>query len=201
MEIYIVRHGQTYWNTLHKLQGTSDTELNEDGVRLAKLTGEALSELRFDRVYCSPLKRAYDTACYVMAGHDTPIVKDPRLQEMNFGILEGELVEEHMNDPASQMYNLFHAPHLYQVEGGETFFELKERVAGFLQDEIAPLEGQCERIMLVAHGAVNQSVLAHLKGHSMEDFWSGGVQPNCSVIILRLENGTFTIEAEGKTFY
>ena len=38
MEIYLIRHGETEWNTLRKLQGRSDTELNEVGIQLAQLT-------------------------------------------------------------------------------------------------------------------------------------------------------------------
>ena len=62
MDIYIIRHGETEWNTLRRLQGRSDTELNEVGIRLAEITAEALAEIPFDIAFSSPLKRAYKTA-------------------------------------------------------------------------------------------------------------------------------------------
>ena len=37
MKLYIIRHGETAWNVEGRLQGQSDTELNENGVRLAKV--------------------------------------------------------------------------------------------------------------------------------------------------------------------
>ena len=40
MKLYIMRHGETAWNVEGRLQGQSDTELNENGVRLAKVTAE-----------------------------------------------------------------------------------------------------------------------------------------------------------------
>ena len=45
MEIYLIRHGETEWNTLRKLQGRSDTELNEVGIQLAQMTSKALEDI------------------------------------------------------------------------------------------------------------------------------------------------------------
>ena len=42
MKLYIMRHGETAWNVEGRLQGQTDTELNENGVRLAKVTAEGL---------------------------------------------------------------------------------------------------------------------------------------------------------------
>ena len=41
MKVYIIRHGETAWNVQKRLQGVSDTELNEKGIQMAKLTAEA----------------------------------------------------------------------------------------------------------------------------------------------------------------
>lgn len=48
MKLYIIRHGETAWNVEGRLQGQSDTELNENGVRLAKVTAEGLKNIPFD---------------------------------------------------------------------------------------------------------------------------------------------------------
>ncbi len=203
MEIYIIRHGETHWNTERRLQGLSDIELNEDGIRLAKLTGEALKGVHFDRVYSSPLKRAYDTACYITAGREElEVIKDPRLAEMTLGSMEGQRFADFIDDPNSQMHNFFYAPHEYKPdETGEGFADLVARAGAFLRDEIEPLEKTCQRIMLVAHGAVNKAMICNIKGLPLKDFWAGGLQKNCNVIILRLENGSYTIETEEKVFY
>lgn len=47
MKLYIIRHGETKWNVERRLQGASDTDLNEKGIALAKVTGEALKEVPF----------------------------------------------------------------------------------------------------------------------------------------------------------
>ena len=61
MKLYILRHGETQWNVQKRLQGASDTELNEKGIALAEKTGEALKEIPFYCCFTSPLKRAKDT--------------------------------------------------------------------------------------------------------------------------------------------
>ena len=58
MKLYIMRHGETAWNVEGRLQGQSDTELNENGVRLAKVTAEGLKNIPFDLGISSPLRRA-----------------------------------------------------------------------------------------------------------------------------------------------
>ena len=60
--IYFVRHGQTDWNKLGRIQGHSDTELNEEGKNQAQIVKEKLNGIKFDKVFSSPLKRAKETA-------------------------------------------------------------------------------------------------------------------------------------------
>ena len=54
--IYIIRHGQTEMNSRHALQGRSDFALNEAGLQQAQKAAERLRDVRFDRVYSSPLR-------------------------------------------------------------------------------------------------------------------------------------------------
>ena len=78
MKLYIIRHGETSWNVQRRLQGASDTDLNENGITLAKRTGEALKEIPFDLCFTSPLKRAKMTAELILAGRNIPIYDDER---------------------------------------------------------------------------------------------------------------------------
>ena len=87
--LYIMRHGKTEWNELHKLQGRTDIPLNEEGRQMAKIAGEKYKDINFDVCYCSPLVRAKETAKLVLEGRNVPIIYDERLREMSFGIYEG----------------------------------------------------------------------------------------------------------------
>ena len=77
MKLYIMRHGETAWNVEGRLQGQTDTELNENGVRLAKVTAEGLKNIPFDLGISSPLRRAKHTAELVLAGRNVPLTKPP----------------------------------------------------------------------------------------------------------------------------
>ena len=66
MKIYVIRHGQTLWNAQGRLQGAADIPLNDNGTRLARITGQALKEVPFFCCFTSPLKRARDTASLIL---------------------------------------------------------------------------------------------------------------------------------------
>lgn len=117
MRIYIIRHGETEWNKLGRLQGRTDIPLNETGRELARRVGYALRDIPFSRAISSPLSRAVETARLVLEGQKIKqdqqlvleggkerrewkenraeseaapnVVTDERLQEMSFGIYEG----------------------------------------------------------------------------------------------------------------
>ena len=87
--LYIMRHGKTEWNALHKIQGRTDIPLNEEGRLMAEKAWEEYKNLHIDVCYCSPLIRAVETAQIVLKNRDIPIIKDERLMEMSFGDYEG----------------------------------------------------------------------------------------------------------------
>ena len=100
MKLYVVRHGETVWNELHKVQGTADIPLAEKGIELAEKTGEALKEVPFDLCITSPLVRARRTAELILEKqpHKVLVIEDKRIQEINFGELEGVVcfTDEHV---------------------------------------------------------------------------------------------------------
>ena len=109
MILYIVRHGQTKWNVQKRLQGASDTDLNENGIALAKVTGEALKEVPFSCCFTSPLKRARETAELVLGERKNivPVYPDDRIREISFGVWEGQ---DSTLLPQEMLDNFFHHP-------------------------------------------------------------------------------------------
>ena len=88
--LYIIRHGKTDWNVLHKLQGRTDVPLNDEGRRMAEAAREEYRDVHFDVCFCSPLVRARETAEILLRGRDVPVLTDDRLMEMSFGSYEGQ---------------------------------------------------------------------------------------------------------------
>ena len=89
MKIYFIRHGETDWNIVKRLQGATDIPLNENGEALARETAEGLKEIPFDMVFTSPLKRAYRTAEIVKGNREIPLIIEERIREICFGDYEG----------------------------------------------------------------------------------------------------------------
>ena len=202
MELYIVRHGETEWNKKKLLQGSTDIPLSDNGRLLARVSGEALADTPFDRIYSSPLKRAYETACLFRGDQPVEIIRDDRLRELCFGEYEGQNMSELLADPNGTFQYFFQQPQLYQAPPhGETLEHLCERAASFMEEVILPLQSQCHRVMIVAHGACNKALMTYVKKHDISQFWSGGLQKNCNVILLTLDHNRFDILDETHIFY
>lgn len=202
MEIYIVRHGETVWNEKKLLQGRTDIELNEHGRELARITGEALRDVHFDRVFSSPLVRAYETARLIAGTRDIEVEKCDLIKEMCFGDWEGQNMSALLKDGGQDFRYFFKQPHLYHpTANGESFEDVCTRAGRFMTEYIEPLENTCERVMIVAHGAINKAMMMHVKKHPLANFWDGGLQKNCNVIILDYSDGKYTIIDETKIFY
>ena len=210
MEIYIVRHGQTVWNACKRLQGRTDIELNEKGRELAGETGRNLEGTHFDIIYSSPLIRAYETACLIRGHRNIPIIRDDRLMELCFGIYEGRDFSKLLEDENDPFHYFFESPEKYVApEEGESFKHLCERAKDFMQEVIEPLatadsiagKPAPERVMIVAHGAMNKAIMCYVKQHGVDQFWSGGLQKNCNVIVVNLDKKDYTVIDETRLFY
>lgn len=202
MEIYIVRHGQTVWNAGNLLQGSADIELNEHGRALAGETGRNLENISFDKVYSSPLIRAYETACLIRGYRNIPIIRDERLKELSFGVNEGKNFKELLADTSDPFHYFFEHPERYRApKNGETLEQICKRASEFMKEVIEPQKNELERIMIVAHGAMNKAIMCHVKQHGIDKYWSGGLQKNCNVIIVKLDENGYHVVDESKIFY
>lgn len=197
MKIAFMRHGQTEWNARHLLQGSNrDIDLTEEGVRQVEAAADGLVRggWGFDRVYVSPYRRAIHSAeivCSRLGG--TPVV-DERVREMGFGVYEGTpyLNGDYVDD---NIRAAFERPSAYVPRGGgESYAEVLGRVRDFLEHELKPLEGTCERVLVVAHGGLLRAVVTTVLGTGIEEYWRGR-QPNCCVHVVELKDGTFTLLA------
>ena len=178
-----MRHGSTDWNEAHKLQGHTDIPLNEKGRRMAESARDEYQNVHFDICYCSPLKRARETADIVVGDRGIPVITDDRLKEMSFGVCEG--ITDYMTDPASPVAKLFHDPDNYNdpPEGAESIEDLFERTGQFLREVIDPLLDRGKDVLIVGHGAMNTSIICRRKNIPVSRFWSAGLE-QCRLIEL-----------------
>lgn len=181
--LYIMRHGKTDWNALRKLQGRTDIPLNAEGRAMAQKASEEYKAVPFDVCYCSPLKRAEETARIVLKNRNIPIIQDARLLEMGFGDYEG--VAYAFQNPDCPIHIIYQEPenHIESIGGAETFEQLFKRTGEFLKELVNPQLQAGKHILIVGHGAMNASIICQVKGLPIEEFWSAGLE-QCKLMKL-----------------
>ena len=199
MNIYITRHGQTDWNLAKKLQGRSDIPLNENGIQQARRTflGLKKSGIAFDRVYSSPLLRAVKTAEIISGFSGDKIIKDKRIIEFSFGEAEGRTLGEIESLPELEwIKNFFDNPEKYKPKSGaETFSSVLTRTQDFWESEIRNLSlrnPECENVLVVTHGGTLQSLLLHVDGRKLSEYWNVEF-PNCSMNLVTLNSAKLNL--------
>ena len=150
--LILIRHGETLWNTEHRMQGQQDSPLTARGVWQARRLGERLKTLAFTALYSSDLGRALRTAQGIAQATGHAIVEDDRLRERHFGVFEGMTrAEMQAHDPGVYQRFLSRDPH-YAVPGGESPSAFFERCRTALEALAARHVG--ETIAVVTHGLV-----------------------------------------------
>lgn len=202
MRLYIIRHGETRWNVEGRLQGQTDIELNENGVRLARVTAEKMKDINFDLGISSPLSRALKTAEIVLEGRGLPILTDKRLEELSFGSWEGLGCHKNNYEIPSDHFDDFYLKPMEFVpgEGGETIPQLCRRTKEFYEELIGNPKYHDMTILLATHGCTTRALLNNVY-EDKEDFWRGKVPMNCAVNIVDIMDGRASLLEEDKVYY
>lgn len=164
-EIYAVRHGKTVWNQETKMQGKLNSPLTDEGINGAidlrpQIRGKDITE-----VLVSPMPRALQTA-YLATEGKLPIKVEPLLREMDLGIWEGVRAAEAYEEYPAEYDRFKSEAHLYTpIDGGETFFEVDERVRELIK-KLTEREDNGP-ILLVTHQILVQTLLTILEGRDV----------------------------------
>ena len=174
MKLYLVRHGETDWNKVKKIQGQVDIPLNQFGKHLAEETAEGLHDIPFDLCISSPLSRAYETARIILEGRDVPIITDARIGEMAFGEYEGKCCARDHWELPEDFQKFFDDPVGFRPgKGGESFADVRKRTG----------------------------ILNNIRKEPLEKYWGIGVHSNCAVTEVEVKNAEAKILSENVTYY
>lgn len=183
--ICIIRHGETDWNSLGKLQGLEDIELNELGREQARETARYFETEAWDVVVSSPLKRAFETAQIIADRLSISTVQVvAEIVERSYGSASGLLPAERKS--------LFPDGIIPDQEG---FEHLRERAMVGLNKIAADFEGK--RVIVVSHGGLTNSILYSLSNGEFGSFKTR--LKNGSVNKIILQNNTWSVEFYNKT--
>lgn len=162
--ILFVRHGETDWNAVGRLQGQRDVPLNDRGRGQARQNGALIAgrlpeAAAFDFV-ASPLVRARETMELVRGamGLDPAIYRlDPVLREVSYGDWEGHTLDEIAAIAAEAYAARDRDKWGYAAPNGESYADLSRRIEGWLET--------VERdTVVVSHGGVYRVLRGLLDG-------------------------------------
>lgn len=206
MKLYIARHGETQWNKEKRIQGRADLEMNETGISQVEAVAKGLSEVKFDAVYSSPLKRAVKTAQIISGTED--VIIDDKIYELDFGPLEGvkygnlaQMPTEEITEKLKKVRAFFGSPDRYiPLDGGETYEAIIKRAEKFLNEIKKKYKNQ-ENILVVSHATFIHVLIGIIEKIPLSKLWSSIHIPNCSVSIIEFNKDEYSVLELGKIFY
>lgn len=167
-ELYVLRHGETYWNRQGRTQGHLHSDLTQKGRDQARRQGELLVELGLVGsdmpIFVSPQGRTQQTAEIALAPLGRWGKLDARLMEIGCGAHEGKTLEElEAETPGTrEARNADFMAWLMEVPGRESDTAVDARVRSFLEDLTGPA-------IVISHGITTRFLRGAWLGLSFEE--------------------------------
>ncbi len=205
MRLWLVRHGETGHNLEGVFQGQLDTPLTANGERQARNTADGLANIvQFDRIYCSDLSRALDTARALSEGQDAEPMLDARLREIHYGVLQGVAYADFRATLEQYGVDSAWGPGVFSssgmaAPGGESLDDLVGRLSLFLND-LAAIEGTADDVALVAHGGSLRTIITMLIGLPPEDRHKLAMS-NCGVTRLAKNGNQWVLDFHNRVYW
>ena len=163
MQLYMIRHGQSYVNLKEWDGGNQDTALTELGNQQAAALGRWIpGEIKkIDALYASTMKRAQETAVYVANAFDIPIIDDDRIREI------GNNRHDHTPWPSDDLpeYGTFWGSErpfssiTPSRKNGESLMHFRVRVGNFMEELLE--KHREDTVVVVCHGGVIELAYDH----------------------------------------
>ncbi len=187
---YIVRHGQTTWNTAEIMQGSSDSPLTDKGVEGAAQLGKTFKHIKFDLAYSSDLMRAKRSAEIILLERELAVQSTNLIRERAYGEFEGKhnsnykIVNETLNKLTDEERYFFK-----YSKGIESDKEIVERFLIFIREVAIANPGKT--VLVVSHGGIMRALLVKLGFGSYEELRAGSVK----------NMGWFKLATDGVDFF
>lgn len=190
MALCFVRHGQTDWNLQRRFQSRTDVPLNDTGRAQAHEIRNEMGQrnLCFDRVYCSPLSRALETAQIILDGLQIQAVVEPAFTELDLGDYEGRL-EQELRTQYGESYDEWRAQcFMVSAPGGESVSDGVARVAAAISTpRHEAIQGNA---LIVAHQGIMMAMKIALTGRDDIDSVRSFMQANDAIELWDAERST-----------
>ncbi|MHA6310120.1 MULTISPECIES: 2,3-diphosphoglycerate-dependent phosphoglycerate mutase GpmB [Pantoea] len=150
LQVYLVRHGETVWNAERRIQGQSDSPLTEKGEQQAHQVGERVRSLGITHIIASDLGRTRHTAEIIADACGCVVTLDPRLRELNMGVLEKRPLDGLTAEEEQWRATLVNGTEGGRIPNGESMTEMATRMHQALNACLDLPAGS--RPLIVSHG-------------------------------------------------
>ncbi|MGI6230911.1 MAG: histidine phosphatase family protein [Tractidigestivibacter sp.] len=149
VRFFYVRHGETLFNVMHRMQGWCDSPLTEKGVEDARAAGALLAGVPLSAAYVSTSERCRDTCALVLEGRDdVPVYERKGLKEVFYGTWEGVKVDDHLDEINRRRGTGIH----WDDCGGDSDESFARRVRK-TYTQIFDERDDGDNVLIVSHGA------------------------------------------------
>lgn len=189
-QLFFVRHGQTEWNAIRRMQGQWNSDLNDTGRAQAAVNGSLLAQLDIEAIFASPLDRTRQTAHIINQRLNLPIVYDDRIMEWDCGDWSGHLyadiAQKWPDEWAAWQADRF----AYRGPNCENYPDMIARTAPFLDE----LRGHpANNVAIVSHGMIGKVMVSALLGYTAEQTLAFG-QDNDTVFRVTLSDTALAVD-------
>ena len=169
VKIILIRHGETDWNKEQIFRGRIDVALNEVGLAQAGAVKESLKDVKIDRIYSSPLSRAFETASVLEENRGLEVEIEKGFIDIDFGKWQG-LSHEKVKEEYNNLYEIWLTePHKVVFPGGESLEDVRKRSMKALEKVIE--NHPEETLAIVSHRVINKVLLCAILGIELSHFW------------------------------
>ncbi|GAA4713821.1 histidine phosphatase family protein [Phytohabitans rumicis] len=174
--LIVWRHGNTDWNASDRVQGQTDTALNDLGREQAAAAAPLIAALHPDAIVASDLRRAADTAAALAGLTGLPVRTDPRLRERSYGQWQGLTITE-VAAHFPEQYTRWRAGEQPLGCDVETLDDLGKRVGQALGEAADSVPGGT--VVVATHGGAARQGCGFLLGWPASVMRTLGPLQNC----------------------
>ena len=170
--IYLIRHGETNFNTdpVPRVRGRISVPLNDEGIAHCKAAGDWLANEDIGNIYYSVIPRAKQTAELVAGQHKkgkVKLVEEDLVIDISWGDWEGKTYKEAFGSDDGGDY--FKHPDRLTMPNGETFYSVMDRLRRFF---VRFWESDEQTCTIVSHGAITNIISLMLTQAPLDKFWT-----------------------------
>jgi broad specificity phosphatase PhoE len=199
LKIYLLRHGETAYSQRGTFCGALDPELTAEGSLMAQAFADAYSNLAWEGIYVSPMKRAIATARPLCDALGLSMQIRDGLREISYGTWEGREQEDVKLHHEQDYIRWLTEPAWNPPTNGETAVQVASRALPIISEIEAKYKDG--NVLVVSHKATLRIILCSLMGIDLGRYRDRIDAPAASVSIIRFDIHGPMLEVLGERSY